>query len=124
MGEETTEISFSSFNDNTTAPTSVTQQPNVQSQPVSKTMPIGQSRSYVSHQPSPISPQAADLNEKVQSVKRIWEMPTMPSVAEQNSVCGSEDNSFHGGFGSDSFKGSDSSGREFRYATNFIKTLA
>ncbi|CAL8143706.1 unnamed protein product [Orchesella dallaii] len=113
-GEENTEMDFGTFND-TSSSVNVSQQNQVvPNQPSSKSMPIGQPpRSFVSHQPSPISPLAADLNEKVQSVKRIWDQPSMPSVAEQNSVCGPEDNTFHGGFGSDSFKASDPSNREF-----------
>ncbi|ODN06430.1 Protein PRRC2C [Orchesella cincta] len=112
--EESTEMDFGTFNDTSSSAGVSQQNQAVPSQPSTKSMPIGQPpRSFVSHQPSPISPLAADLNEKVQSVKRIWDQPSMPSVAEQNSVCGSEDNTFHGGFGSDSFKASDASNREF-----------
>lgn len=75
----------------------------------SKPMPIGPSRTFQQHQPSPVSPSLSkDLTEKIQSVRQVWEK-AMPSVAEQSAV--GEDSNFHTGF-TDTFK-TDSS-RDFR----------
>lgn len=81
----------------------------------SKPTPIGQSRNFQSHQPSPVSPLAKDLTEKIQSVRQVWEKPSMPSVAEQSVMNSSEDTShFHSGFPvSDSFK--NDAPRDFKY---------
>jgi hypothetical protein len=115
-GENSPELDFGSspFDDQSNSSQSAPSQ-QIQSHAPAKPMSITQSTrsSYVSHQPSPISPLAADLNEKIQSVKRVWDVPSMPSVAEQTSVSGSEENSFHGGFGAESFKGTDSTNRDF-----------
>jgi len=92
----------------------VSRQPQSISSHQSKPVPISQSSrpSYVSNQP-PISPLAADLNEKIQSVKGVWDRPSMPSVAE-HTISASDDTSFSTGFGSDSFKGHhDTSNRDF-----------
>jgi len=83
-----------------------------------KPLPIGQgSRTYPSHLPSPISPMSMELDKKIKGVSVLWEPPTMPSVAEQTSVSGTEENSFHSTFGSDShsIKSSESTNREFRF---------
>lgn len=78
--------------------------------PASKPGPIGQARTFQSHQPSPVSPLPKDLTEKIKSARQIWETPSMPSVAEHNSAGNSEESSnFHSGFSvADTFK-SDSS---------------
>jgi hypothetical protein len=62
---------------------------------------------HMSHQPSPISPLAADLSENIQSVRSLWDTPS--TVSDGVNACVSEDSSLSSGFGGDSFKRTENS---------------
>lgn len=108
FGEDTPQLDFgSSFSDPPTSSSPISSH----SQVYKSSGLLQSSRSYSTHQSSPISPLAADLNEKIQAVKSMWDLP---SVAEQSgNHCGSEDDSLPGSFSSDAFKRPESTPRDY-----------
>ncbi|XP_021950023.1 uncharacterized protein LOC110847393 isoform X4 [Folsomia candida] len=102
-GNDNREMDFvSSFDDRTDSQTSQS----MTSYPTTKPNPIGPNRNFQGHQPSPVSPLAKDLTEKIQAVRQVWDKPSMSSVAEVGGTSTSEDsNNFHSGYTvSDAFK--------------------
>ena len=114
-GEESPELNFSSSPlhvDPLNVPQSQASAAMMTSSKPSALLPQSSRHSSFDHQPSPTSRGDVQLKQKIESVKGMWD-PPMSSVPEQMGVCAPEDTSFHGPFVSDSFKGADSSSRDF-----------
>lgn len=117
-GEESPVLDFSSspLDDPLNVPQSqasaVMMTTHVSSPKPSALLPQSSRHSSFDHQPSPTSRGDVQLKQKIESVKGMWD-PPMSSVSEQMGVCPTDDTSFHGPFVSDSFKGADSSSRDF-----------